>query len=126
MYQRRCLRHIWFFNNLHDKTEISCILIEIEKEFRKQNGIVGGASLNRTQRRRLRDFENNVCHVIGKIYEFGSLIIHGEVAMQLFTGELERLNVFGSSIDPYVLPFLRAVVPIIDPDVPPATFHPVP
>lgn len=66
-----------------------------------------------------------MCHVIADVHELGSFIIHGEAAVQLFSGELECLNVFGPNTDEYLLttPLLRAMVHIINPDLPGAVPH---
>ena len=82
-----------------------------------------GTPLNRNQRRDFQQFMDKMCHVIGEVHELGSFIIHGEAAAQLFQGELDSLNVFGPQIDDYLVPLLKALAHVINPNLPPAVFR---
>lgn len=67
-------------------------------------------------------FKDALCLAIAEVHEIGSLLIHGDITFQLFQGELETLNVFGPN-DKFLVPFLRAVAPIINLNQPFATFR---
>jgi len=117
--RRREEKWKWFFSQLADKPKIDDILKEAEKHFRNVNNIAMGTTLNRTQRRQLKQFTDKMCNVIGEVHEIGSFIIHGTAAAQLLQGELDSLNIFGPRIDSYLLPLLKALVSIINPKLPP-------
>ena len=95
---------------------------EIQVQFRKLNSIGRARTLNTAQRTELQTFMNNFCYTIAEIHELGSFVILGDTAMQLFDGELVDLNIFGAN-DKYLVPFLRAVAPVINPNAAPATFR---
>lgn len=97
----------WLFINRSDFVEIKNLLEEVEKDFRKMYRISSRNQLNATQVQNFQTFEDSVSRVIGHIHELGTFIrvIHGNSAIQLIEGELETMNSFGNSIDPYIMYF---------------------
>ena len=120
--RRREEKWKWLFIHHASSPKIVDILHEANIQFRKLNNISPRAQLNANQMREFEIFKNALCLAIEEVHEMGSLLIHGDTAFELLQGELETLNVFGPN-DKYLVPFLRAVAPITDPNQPPATFR---
>ena len=109
---------------LADEEELQEVLKEMDKQFRSIQTvpIPQGIPLTDEQKEEFEKFRRKACRAIGYTSETSSFLVHGNQALDLFEGELKELNVFGPKVDPYLVPVMNALVPMIKKGVEPAIF----
>ena len=114
----------WMTTYLTHEDDIKLILVKMEEHFRalQTPPIPEKDALTDQQKNDFETFRQKACNAVGVASEMASFIIYSNQAVELFKGELKDLKLYGPSVDPYLVPVINALVPVVDPNVEPAIF----